>query len=172
MLALREAVPIIGTDVALDRHLIGERIARYCWAFDERQLSLLGECFTEDAVWEGNVLGRTPIGPFVGRDKILHWLSEFWPFQHDQRRHMLLNTIIEEQSPDNATTLSYLLLMSSTGRTLSIEATGFYKTSYRRINEHWQIARLKAGFDKPFWSGDIDKMSLAGRSRHGVASKE
>jgi hypothetical protein len=83
---------------------------------------------------------------------------------------MLLNTIVEEQSSETAITLSYLLLMSSTGTTSSIEATGFYRTSFRRNNQHWQISRFVAGIDKPFWPGDIDKISAAGRSRHGVVS--
>jgi len=156
-------------DEALDRQLIQERIARYCWAFDERQATLLGNCFTENAIWEGTVLGRIPIGPFNGRDTILQWLTEFWPYQHDQRRHMLLNTVVEGLSSTRAVTLSYLLLMSADGKAASIEATGFYRTAYRLENGMWQISCLTAGFDKPFWPGDLERMSSAGRSRHGIA---
>jgi len=171
ILNLGPAVRTEGPDAAIDRALICERIARYCWSYDERRLELLAGCFTEDAVWEGNVLGRVPIGPFVGRDRIAAWLSEFWPHQHDQRRHMLLNTIVEEQTGETATTLSYLLLMASTGTAASIESMGFYKVNYRREGGDWFISHLSAGFDKPFWPGDIDQMSNRGRARHGVADK-
>ncbi len=75
--------------------LVIERVARYCWAYDERRADLLADCFTEDGVWEGNVLDKVPVGPFIGRAKILKWLTEFWPHQHDQRRHMLLNNLVE-----------------------------------------------------------------------------
>lgn len=165
----------LGTPVRLtgecdvgDRLLFCECIARYCWAFDERRIDRLKACFSDDAIWEGNVLGTIPIGPFQGREKILSWLSAFWPHQRDQRRHMLLNTIVEEQEAESATTLSYLLLMSSTGEAMSMESMGFYRTEYRKDNGLWRISRLTAGFDKPFWSGSLKTMSAKGRARHGV----
>ncbi|MES2172640.1 MAG: nuclear transport factor 2 family protein [Pseudomonadota bacterium] len=169
MLTLGKARGDEGPDGAADRQVICERIARYCWAYDERRTEALSDCFTQDAVWEGNVLGRIPIGPFVGRDRVVRWLTEFWPHQHDQRRHMILNTIVERQTREQATTLSYLLLMSSDGRAAKLETTGFYRTDYRREDGMWRIERLIAGFDAPFWPGDIDRMSERGRTRHGVA---
>ena len=161
-----------GSSAILDRALICERIARYCWAYDERQSERLAACFTVDATWEGDVLGRIPIGPFVGRAKIASWLTEFWPHQHDQRRHMILNTIVEQQTADSAMTLSYLLLMASTGTAATIESMGFYKTSYRREGSEWLISRLTAGFDKPFWPVDLEKMSAHGRKRHGISGPD
>jgi len=169
ILSLGEAIRPGSDGAAADRALFCERIARYCWAYDERRLDRLGDCFTEDAVWEGNVLGKLPIGPFEGRERIVGWLSEFWPHQKDQRRHMLLNTIVEEQTADTGATLSYLLLMSSTGDTMSMEAMGFYHTTYLRQGDQWRISRLTAGFDKPFWPGKLEKMSARGRARHGVS---
>ena len=153
---------------ASDRAAIGERIARYCWAYDERRIELLGDCFTSDAIWEGNVLGEIPIGPLEGREAIVAWLSKFWPHQKDQRRHMILNTIVEALQGDEAVTLSYLLLMASTGDAVSMESMGFYKVAYRREGSNWRIARLTAGFDKPFWPGKLETMSDRGRARHGV----
>jgi ketosteroid isomerase-like protein len=172
MLLLGQAqVPKDATALA-DRALFTECIARYCWSYDERRLDALAKCFTDDAVWAGNVLGRIPIGPFEGRARIIKWLSEFWPHQRDQRRHMLLNTIVEEQTPDSALTLSYLLLLGSNGSIVALETSGFYQVKYRRTFDGWQIAHLLAGFDAPFWPGDINKMSAAGRLRHGVAVKD
>lgn len=171
MLELGQARGDEGPDGAADRQVICERIARYCWAYDERRTEALSDCFTQDAVWEGNVLGRIPIGPFVGRDRVVRWLTEFWPHQHDQRRHMILNTIVERQTREKATTLSYLLLMSSDGRAAKLETTGFYRTDYRLEDGVWRIERLIAGFDAPFWPGDIDRMSERGRARHGVATR-
>lgn len=151
-----------------DRLFFQERIARYCWAYDERQVEALSDCFTEDAVWEGNVLGQVQIGPFQGRNRIVSWLTEFWPHQHDQRRHMLLNTLVEGQSSETGLTLSYLLLMSSDGKSLSLETSGFYRVQYRRIGTNWQIERLTAGFDAPFWPGELRNLSSRGRTRHGI----
>ncbi|GGY91928.1 nuclear transport factor 2 family protein [Novosphingobium colocasiae] len=171
LLALGPALPAKGDAGALDRHLICERIARYCWAYDERQEDLLADCFTEDGIWEGNVLGKIPIGPFEGREKVRQWLAGFWPHQHDQRRHMILNTLVEAQDADTATTLSYLLLMGADGTAVKLETTGFYRVHYRKEGETWRIARLTAGFDAPFWPGSIETMSDRGRARHGVAKR-
>ena len=171
LIRLGEASAPFDTAACADRFLITERLARYCWSYDERRVELLGACFTEDGVWEGNVLGRIPIGPFTGRERIAAWLSEFWPHQKDQRRHMLLNTLVEAQTPQTAATLSYLILMSSKGEHPSVETVGFYRTEQVKVGEQWLIRRLTAGFDAPFWPGNIDKMSARGRARHGVNSK-
>ena len=172
MLNLKESIRPSGAGELADRLLCMERIARYCWAYDERRIDALVDCFTEDAVWEGSVLGRVPVGPFVGRARIGKWLSGFWPHQHDQRRHMLLNTIVEEQSADSVLTLSYLQLLSSDSKRVKLETTGFYRVACRRADDHWKIARLTAGFDAPFWPGDIETMSASGRARHGVAERK
>lgn len=172
LLGLKEAVPPADAAATANRQLIIERIHRYCWGYDERQTEALAACFTEDAVWEGNVLGRIKIGPFTGRETIINWLQEFWPHQHDQRRHMILNTIVEEQTSNTATTWSYLLLMSSKGTSMSLETCGFYRVNYRREGEQWRIAHLMAGFDKPFWPGELEKLSPKGRTRHGIDRDE
>ena len=172
MLSLGNPVSPGSPGAVADRLLITERIARYCWAYDERRRDALADCFSEDGVWEGSVLGKIPVGPFQGRDRIAQWLTEFWPHQHDQRRHMLLNTIVEEQSAESALTLSYLLLLGSDGRKVNLETSGFYRVQYVRAGGKWWIERLTAGFDAPFWPGDIDKMSSRGRTRHGVGVEE
>lgn len=168
LIRLGEAVAPSDPIACADRLLFSERLARYCWSYDERRADLLGACFTEDGIWEGNVLGRFPIGPFAGRERIVTWLSEFWPHQKDQRRHMLLNTLVEAQTPTTAVTLSYLILMSSKGEHPSIETIGFYRTEQAKEGEQWLIHRLTAGFDAPFWPGDEKKMSPKGRARHGL----
>lgn len=150
------------------RQLVVERVARYCWAYDERRADLLADCFTEDGVWEGNVLDQVPIGPFKTRPTIVEWLTGFWPHQHDQRRHMLLNNLVESLDSDSAVTFSYLLLMSSDGETSKIECTGFYRCELSRQGNVWRIGKMTACFDAPFWPGKLDRMSEKGRRRHGV----
>ena len=85
---------------------------------------------------------------------------------------MLLNTIVEDQSAESVLTLSYLQLLSSDSKQVSLETTGFYRVVYRRESDHWKIVRLTAGFDAPFWPGDIETMSASGRARHGVDNRK
>jgi SnoaL-like domain len=152
----------------LERALLEERPARYCWGYDERRLDVLEDCFTEDAVWLGTVAGGDAVGPLQGREAIVRWLTEFWPHQHHQARHVLMNTVIESVDAQTASTLSYLLLASARRGRAKIETTGFYRMSLVSTAGDWKIARLFAGFDAPFWPGRRKDLSERGRRRHGL----
>jgi hypothetical protein len=167
-LAMRRPVIPRERSPAIERCLIAERPSRYCWGYDERRADLLGECFAEDAVWEGTIAGSQRVGPLTGRERILEWLTEFWPHQRHQPRHVLLNTIIEEQSEDQARTLSYLLLTTARRGQVAISTTGFYRLSLARLEGTWQIVHLFAGFDAPFWPGKLERLGERGRARHGL----
>lgn len=150
------------------RQAMQEIIHRYCWAFDERRADLLLECFTEDAVWEANVMGETCVGPFVGQANVQEWLTRFWNHQRDQRRHLILNFIVEELSTDHATALTYLLLLGSSKAETRMEATGFYRLKFRLTADGWRISSLFGGFDSPFWKMDVKDMSLEVRQLFGI----
>jgi hypothetical protein len=147
---------------------IAERVSRYCWAYDERRADLLEECFAEDAVWEGSVAASQAVGPIEGRDRILKWLTGFWPHQHDQRRHMLMNPLVERVSDDAAQLLAYLLLVSARDESVCLETTGFYRVALVRQDGDWRIRSLFGGFDAPFWPGKLESLSERGRLRHGL----
>jgi hypothetical protein len=135
---------------ALDRLLIAERIARYGWAYDERDRAALADCFTDEAVWEGLVMGREAVGPFSGRQLIAEFLAGFWPTQPDQRRHLFSNVVVSGLTGDTATAHAYLLLASTCDAVLRPVSTGPYRFSLGRDAGTWRISRLSAGFDAPF----------------------
>jgi hypothetical protein len=145
-----------------------EVVSRYCWAFDQHRPDLLEECFTEDAVWEGAVSGSEAVGPIRGRARILEWLSGFWPHQHDQRRHILTNFLVEHLAAETAEIHAYLLLTSAKDGAVSLETTGFYRTQLALVDERWRIRHLFAAFDAPFWPGKVENLSDRGRARHGL----
>jgi ketosteroid isomerase-like protein len=135
---------------AVDRALIAERIYRYGWGYDERDRAYLADCFTDDAVWEGNVMGHQPVGPIKGREAVVDWLGEFWGQQQDQRRHIFTNVIVDELTPSSAVAHAYLLLTASAGATMTPVTAGPYRLVMRREADSWRIERLVAGFDAPF----------------------
>lgn len=138
------------TSRAVDRALIAERIYRYGWGYDERHRELLADCFTADAVWEGDVMGHQPVGPIAGREAITDWLGEFWTAQHDQRRHIFTNVIVDQLSDTTAVAHAYLLLTASADATMTPVTAGPYRLVMRREPDSWRIERLVAGFDAPF----------------------
>jgi SnoaL-like domain len=168
VLAMQRAISPAQRTEALERSLIVERPSRYCWAYDERRAELLTDCFTEDAVWEGTVAGLQRVGPLSGRERILEWLTEFWPHQRHQPRHVLLNTVIEEHNENEARTLSYLLLSTARRGQVKLSTTGFYRLSLARVGDDWQITHMFAGFDAPFWPGKLEGLGERGRERHGL----
>jgi hypothetical protein len=145
-----------------------DRIHRYCWGFDERREDVLSSCFTQDAVWRAGVMGETVVGPFVGRDQVLRWLTGFWPHQRDQRRHMTLNFIVEEVTDMTATAMCYLILLGSTRAATALETAGMYRLGYRLEGGEWLIASLTAGFDSPFWKQEITEMQPWVRELFGI----
>lgn len=150
------------------RQALQEVIHRYCWAFDERRADLLLECFTEDGTWEANVMGETRVGPFAGRTQVQEWLARFWDHQRDQRRHLILNFLVEDLREDRATALTYLLLMGSSDAMSRMETVGFYRLGFRNDAGTWRIESLVAGFDSPFWTMDVSEMSPRVRQLFGI----
>lgn len=161
--------PLVGAEAVADRLMILDRLHRYAWGYDERRADLLRECFWEDGVWEGDVMGRTPIGPFEGVERIVSWLADFWPVQRDQRRHMFLTPVVEDQEPASATVVSYMQLLGASDASVRLETTAFYRVRMRKAEGLWRIAHLFAGFDAPFWPGKVEELSPRARTRHGIA---
>ena len=142
--------PRTDTTETLDRALICERINRYGWAFDERQLDQLVECFTEDGVWEGSVMGIDQYGPFIGRAAIHNFMAEFFPLQSDQRRHQFSNFVIDFESADRATAHAYLVLWGSENDHTQVVTAGPYRFVAVRDAGVWRLSELHGGWDSHF----------------------
>ena len=61
---LNDDQSLVSKEMLAERVLIAERMYRYGWAFDERQIDALNECFTESATWQASIMGTSSIGPF------------------------------------------------------------------------------------------------------------
>lgn len=137
---------------AIERSIIAERISRYGWSFDERRGDLLADCFTEDGVWEGQIMGLEPVGPFEGRAAIVEFLTSFWDEQSDQRRHVFTNVVLDDVGRDEATAHAYLILLGSSEASMNALTAGPYRFELVRESGDgvWRLKRLLAGFDAPY----------------------
>ncbi len=136
---------------------VQQLLHRYTWGTDERLPGLLEWCFTEDAVWEADVMGETRVGPFVGREQVLDWFTRFWPVQKDQRRHVLTNLIVEpggdgDGGGDSLRAFSLMQVYGATRAKSSFETSAFCRFELRRDDGRFAISRFTAGFDSPFWA--------------------
>ncbi|MBT2271380.1 nuclear transport factor 2 family protein, partial [Rhodococcus qingshengii] len=110
---VRPSAPAADAEQGLHRALIIERVHRYGWALDEKRDDLLADCFSPGGIWEGTVMGGPMIGPVIGRDEIVSWLSGLSVDQDDQRRHSFSNLVVEFLSPTTAVAHAYVLLLIS-----------------------------------------------------------
>lgn len=148
---------------------VQDAVARYAWAFDDRRPEHFDDVFTADAVWEGMVMGEQRVGPFVGRDKIREWLTRFWRYQKDQRRHIYVNFVVDGDDGHTVTAACYMLLYGSRDSNSGFETAGFLRTELVRTETgRLKIRRFSAGFDSPFWTMPVEEMSPKLRTIFGI----
>ncbi len=127
-------------DEVVAREEIRYTQSAYHLAGDRGRIDELVACFTDDGVLELSV------GTFEGRTAIADRLSQVGgdrpalpagvrPFLH----HHLTTSHVEVDG-DEATGLSYFLVMSHVG----LDHCGRYVDAYRKVGERWLIARRKA----------------------------
>lgn len=132
-----------------DRQQLIEALHRYAMAYDERDLDVLRSVFTDGAVWQGIIQGES-LPAVEGGQVIVDWLAEIMETQLDQRRHIVVNPVIESVEGDTAQVLSYILVTSATEQGVSIATSGFYDIRFVRQNGVWLIELFVAGFDVSF----------------------
>jgi len=144
--------PVVSPEIdrLADRQLISETVSRYAWAFDERRKDVLTACFTETVTFAGSVAGNLDVGPFEGRATVVEWLAAFWDTQVEQRRHCVLNVVVEDLTASSANALGFLLLTAAENGAVRVVTTGFYRLRMAKQDGAWRIDHFFAGFDAGF----------------------
>lgn len=128
---------------ARDRLEILELLPRYARAIDQREPERLEEVFSADATFQ--VHGQIGDQPSLveGRDTIIAGMRRrIAQVQPTQRRHIMINQIVEEgAAPDEATVHAYLLLATTTGGRLELLLTGRYTSGVRKVDGRWVLDR-------------------------------
>jgi hypothetical protein len=127
-------------------------VHRYGWGVDDRLPEVLESIFTPDAVWEGNVMNETRVGPFTGREAVMDWLMRFWPVQKDQRRHVFSNLVVETADDEHIVAYVILQMFGSTRAASAYETSAYCRIVLRPDQDGWAIQLFSVGFDSPFWA--------------------
>jgi hypothetical protein len=102
-------------------------LAKYATGNDTNDVSMIGECFTEDAVFELVVNGSSePPLVFNGRAAIEGLMRSSMESQGDVRRHFSTNLRILSVDDHSAHVTSYLLLGVAEYTGLVIKQSGLY----------------------------------------------
>jgi ketosteroid isomerase-like protein len=136
---------------------IENTLYQYSLGYDEAQLGLLADCFTEDAVVVSGEDDR-----IEGREAITALFAERRRHRverDEQPRHVVTNIYIREESEDRATVVSYLSLVTTPNQggaartarrvvdTETSVATGWYSDILVREQDRWRIKQRRVHLD-------------------------
>jgi ketosteroid isomerase-like protein len=130
-----------------EQFAVQQTLARYAFALDQNDPVALTDVLTEDATWTFAITGQPGPGPIAGRPAILAFVRGAMDAHTDQRRHNLVNIVLDRADAGTAVVRAYLLLMSNAGETPSVVTTGFYTFTLHRAENEWRIATLFLDMD-------------------------
>jgi len=129
---------------------IHELLGRAAYAFDERDIVMLQECFSPEATMVVKIADGQTFGPFDGREAIMALMTATLDSQTDMRRHTISNFIFEEEGNDRARILSTVVVTSAENGEIKLVTSGVYDDVVTRADGRWQIAdrklKLELGF--------------------------
>ncbi|MBK0868041.1 MAG: nuclear transport factor 2 family protein [Saccharopolyspora sp.] len=128
---------------------IEDVLSRYALGYDEGDLALLEEVFTEDAVLTIRIADGDLIGPFEGRAAIIGMMRDTAQTQQDKRKHVISNLVLDERG-DTATARTYLTLFSVADGQLTALTTGRYETELRSTGDGWRLDSVHIALDLPY----------------------
>lgn len=119
------------------------------WAlgYDERDVDRMAACFTDDAVMTLEIPGQPTMGPYVGHAEVMKHFTDHHEIQTDQRRHIVVNPIVEMISETAAQTTSILILAVNDEKGVCIQATGVYRDRFAADSGTWRIAERRLRLD-------------------------
>jgi len=121
----------LSVEQKLDIH---ELLGRAAYAYDERDMAALQNCFSATAVMSMRIAGGDLIGPFEGRDAIMGLMSNSMAQQSDVRRHVVSN----------------LTLVATENGTAALLAAGIYRDALVEEDGTWRIASRHVELDSPY----------------------
>ena len=132
-----------------DKAAISELLAKASYGYDQRDLTLLEACLTEDAVMSLCIANGDLVGPFEGRDNIMQLYRDSMASQNDVRRHVVSNSFFAGEG-DTVEVVSNLTLFATEDGQTRLLTAGLYRDTVRRTAGAWQIARRHVDLDSGY----------------------
>lgn len=131
---------------------IEQLLHRICWGYDENDVALIANSFTADASMSMRVGDRDGelVGPFTGRERIRELHADALASQQDQRRHQLANLWIAEESEDEVTVVTTLVLHAVRDGAVTALSTGWYRDRLVRTDDGLKVAERYLYLDLPY----------------------
>jgi hypothetical protein len=120
-------------------------LARYCYAHDARDLTMLRTCFSRDARMQGA----------TGPDAIVDAYAAMYTRLTARRRHVLTNFFFLEETETAGLLQAYETFYLIRDEKLELHLTGIYRARVVLEDGAWKIHTIEASFDVPFNPGDL-----------------
>ena len=133
-----------------DKFAIHELLSRAAYAFDERQLDVLEQCYTIDASMLIDITGVGEVGPFEGREAIMQLIADTLAAQTDVRRHVVSNFFFESEKKKAGRVVSNLVVFAVENGEINVIISGVYRDDVVRKDGAWRIKHRRLDLDLPF----------------------
>lgn len=134
-----------------DRPAIEQLFADYGWPMDTQEWPVLASVFAEDADFTITIPGVDPIGPIKGRDEIVEFCSSTVGDQTDQRRHVISNIRLTNETDSSADVYAILTLVVVADGALAVQSSGLYRTKVAvQADGKWRFTSMLLELDLPF----------------------
>jgi len=132
------------------KQAINELLNRAAYGLDVRDLTVLNNCFAEQATMSLRIAGGDLVGPFEGREDIMKLMTDSMEAQTDQRRHQVSNVFFQDESESTATVMSNLTLISIEHDVISLVSSGVYRDQVVLRDGQWQLLDRYLELDLPY----------------------
>ena len=126
---------------------VHELLGRAAYAYDERDLVMLEDCFSADARFSMRIAGGDLVGPFEGREAIMGLMKGAMEAQTDVRRHVISNIFFDEGA-EQPTVVSNLTLVATEDGEIRLLSAGVYRDTVVEEAGLWRVLARHLDLDK------------------------
>ena len=126
---------------------VHELLGRAAFAFDERDLAMLEDCFAADARFSMRIAGGDLVGPFEGREAIMGLMKGAMDAQTEVRRHVISNIFFDDEA-EQATVISNLTLLATENGEIRLLSAGVYRDTLEEEGGRWRVLARHLDLDK------------------------
>jgi 3-phenylpropionate/cinnamic acid dioxygenase small subunit len=128
---------------------VHELLGRAAYAYDERDLEMLEDCFAENASFTMRIAGGDLVGPFEGREAIMGLMRGSLQEQSDVRRHIISNIFFDDTA-DAVTVISNLTLVATENGEIQLLSAGLYRDTVIEEQGNWRVLKRHIELDKSY----------------------
>ncbi|MHB8072422.1 nuclear transport factor 2 family protein [Desulfosporosinus fructosivorans] len=148
---LKKRVKKGGIILSEDRWLIMETLSKYAWGYDDNDMEMMGDSFTEDGIMNMKITNGTVYNPMLGRNAIVKIMGDIRNSQTDQRRHIISNPIFLRLEKNSAEVITFLTLTAAENNTVKLVTTGTYRDLVVKGSDGvWRSKQKDLVMDCPF----------------------